>query len=265
MVERAQDAGAQSEGQPPAASHRTESPITLSPSRGACPAASTLTSDSQMPRAARSSTSIIAALAIACGGSGSPNPSTKPVPDVHPLAALAATGAIITPTYALKAAPELDWTARLGPTRDVLRGMDDDIAAALEARGLKRGWVMPADLAASYRRNPTYASDPYALAEEPLRSSSFAAGTRLAEPLASQLRTMIALHENASVVLVPVELRFEPANAPLARASLRLALIDPRFSEARWVGEVRSDTTSAEPHVLTAALARRVADLIVSR
>src|SRR6476646_10024048 len=47
------------------------------------------------------------------------NPSTKPVPDVHPLAALAATGAIITPTYALKAAPELDWTARLGPTRDV--------------------------------------------------------------------------------------------------------------------------------------------------
>jgi hypothetical protein len=62
-----------------------------------------------------------------------------------------------------------------------------------------------------------------------------------------------------------VELRFEPANAPTARASLRLALIDPRFSEARWVGEVRSDTTSADPRVLTAALARSLADLIVSR
>src|SRR5438552_9746231 len=109
--------------------------------------------------------------------------------------------------------------------------MDDNIAAALAERGLTRGWVLPADLATSYRRNPTYASDPYALAEEPLRSSSFAAGKRLAEPLASQLRTMIALHENATVVLVPVELRFEPADAATARASLRLALIDPRFSE----------------------------------
>jgi hypothetical protein len=218
-----------------------------------------------MPRAARSSIWIIVALAIACGGSSSSRPSTNPVPDVHPLAALAATGAIVTPTYALKVAPELDWTARLGPTRDVLRGIDEDIAAVLEARGLKRGWVMPPDLAASFRRNPTYASDPYALAEEPLRSASFVAGKRLAEPLASQLRTMIALHENATVVLVPIELRFEPANAPTARASLRLALIDPRFSEARWVGEVSSDTTSADPRVLTAALARGLADLIVSR
>lgn len=218
-----------------------------------------------MSRAARSSFSIIAAVAIACGGSGSSHPVTNPVPDVHPLAALASTGAIVTPTYALKVAPELDWAARLGPTRDVLRGMDEEIAAVLEARGLKRGWVMPPDLAASYRRNPTYASDPYALAEEPLRSSSFTTGKRLAEPLASQLRTMIALHENASLVLVPIELRFELANAPMARASLRVALIDPRFSEARWIGEVRSDTTSADPRVLTAALARGLADLIVGR
>ena len=246
------------------ASHRSQSPITLSQA-AAQPAASTPTSDNQMPRAARTSIWIIAALTVACGGSAASRPSTNPVPDVRPLAALAATGAIVTPTYALKVAPELDWTARLGPTRDVLRGMDEDIAAVLAARGFRRGWVMPAELAESFRRNPTYASDPYALAEEPLRSTSFAPGKRLAEPLASQLRTMIALHENATVVLVPIELRFEPATAPMARAALRLALIDPRFSEARWVGEVKSDTTSADPHVLTAALARGLADLIVSR
>jgi hypothetical protein len=126
---------------------------------------------------------------------------------------------------------------------------------------------MPADLALSYKRNPTYATDPYALAEESLRASSFTVGTRLSEPLASQLRTMIALHENARVVLLPIELRFERADATssAARATLRLALVDPRFSEARWVGTVNSDTTSAEPRVLTRALARGVADLIVSR
>jgi hypothetical protein len=46
---------------------------------------------------------------------------------------------------------------------------------------------------------------------------------------------------------------------------LRLVLVDPRFSEARWVGAVKSDSTSANPTVLTRAVARAVADLIVSR
>jgi hypothetical protein len=137
----------------------------------------------------------------------------------------------------------------------------------LAARGLKSGWVMPGDLATSYRRNPTYATDPYALAEEPLRAPSFAVGTRLTEPLASQLRTMIALHENARVVVAPIEVRLERADSTsgAARATLRLAVIDPRFSEARWVGTVRSDTTSTDPRVLAAALARHMADLITSR
>src|SRR5438105_462416 len=219
-----------------------------------------------MPRAARCLILVVTAVAMACGGSGTSHPSTNPTPDVHPLAPLAATGAIVTPTFALRLAPELDWSARLGATRDIRRAMDDDIASVLLERGLRRGWVMPADLALSFKRNPTYASDPYALAEEPLRSSSFIPGKRLAEPLASQLRTMMALHENATVVLAPIELRFDRAGeTPNARATLRLAVIDPRFSEARWVGEVKSDTTSADPRVLTAARARRLADLIVRR
>jgi len=219
-----------------------------------------------MPHAARLLSLVIAASAMACGGSSSSPPSTKPAPDVRPLGSLVASGAIVTPTYAVRTAPELDWSTRLGPTREILRTMDDDIASALAARGLKSGWILPPDLALSFKRNPTYASDPYALAEEPLRASSFTGGSRLAEPLASQLRTMIALHENARVVLLPVELRFERADSSAAaRATLRLALVDPRFSEARWVGEVRSDTASADPHVLTSAVARRLADLIVGR
>ena len=169
----------------------------------------------------------------------------------------------------LHIAPELSWGAEQAGGRELLRALDDDIAAALADRGLQTNWVMPADLALSYKRNPTYATDPYALAEESLRSSSFTIGSRLQEPLASQLRTMIALHENARAVLLPVELRFERADATsaasAARATLRLALVDPRFSEARWVGTVTSDTTSADARVLTRALARGVAALIVSR
>jgi hypothetical protein len=145
--------------------------------------------------------------------------------------------------------------------------MDADIAAALDERGLRRGWVLPPDLAQSYTRNPTYAADPYALAEEQLRSTAFVTGARLTEPLASQLRTMIALHENARLVLAPVELRLERAapGSTAARATLRLALLDPRFSEAKWVGEVRGDTSSTFTPELTASVARKLVELIAGR
>jgi hypothetical protein len=205
-------------------------------------------------------------LLVACGGGAASTPTNSASPQEHPLAALQSGGAVVTPTYALRIAPELDWATRIGSTREFLRSVDDSIGTALIARGLTKGWIMPSDLATSYRRNPTYATDPYALAEEPLKASSFAAGTRLPEPLASQLRTMIALHENARFVLVPIELRLEPDSSPArARARLRLALIDPRFSEAKWVGDVRSDTASDNPRVLASALARHVADLVASK
>lgn len=203
------------------------------------------------------------------GGTAASTPATAPAPEQHPLATLAATGAIVAPASALRVAPELSWSAQQGGARELLRALDDDIASALAERGLKSNWVLPADLALSYKRNPTYATDPYALAEESLRSPTFTIGTRLQEPLASQLRTMIALHDNARAVLLPVELRFErpdaTSSAGVARATLRIAVVDPRFSEARWVGTVTSDTTSADPRVLTRAIARAVADLIVSR
>jgi hypothetical protein len=221
-----------------------------------------------MRLAAHSLTIVLSIFPVACGGgAGAATPSTAPAPEGHPLASLAASGAIVAPTFAARVATDLSWATQVGSTQNLMRALDEDMGAAIAERGLRTGWVMPADLALSYKHNPTYASDPYALAEGPLRSESFIAGTRIPEPLASQLRTMIALHENARAVLLPIEMRFERADATssAARATLRLALVDPRFSEARWVGTLTSDTTSTDPRVLTRALARGVADLIVSR
>jgi hypothetical protein len=205
---------------------------------------------------------------VACGGGSSPStrPVTAPLPDQRPLAALASTGAIVTPTFALRISGDAAWASQFTSKGNVLRTLDDDMAAALAERGLRKAWVLARDLALSFKRNPTYAPDPYSLAEEPLRNSAFIAGTRLTEPLASQLRTMIALHENARSVLLPVELRLDPVPpGNEARATLRLVLVDPRFSEVRWVGMVKSDTASTDPVLLSRAVARAVADLIVSR
>lgn len=181
--------------------------------------------------------------------------------------ALASTGAIVAPTFTYAAPPELGWAGRVGDGRALLRGLDSSIVEDLRARGLDHGWVFAADLAASYRRNPGYATDPYALAEQPLLRQDFVTGSRLPEPLASQLRTMIALHEGARLVLLPLNLSFSPAaGAPNdAHARLKVAVVDPRFSEAVWVGEIQSDSASSDPRALAAAVAERLVDLIVGR
>lgn len=217
-----------------------------------------------MRAAARLLVIALTAVAAACGGSRAANSPLPVLPEEHPLSALASTGAIVTPTYTLRVDPAV--RSRIGAGTEILRALDDDIASALVERGFKNGWVMPTELATSYKRNPTYAANPYALDEAQLNATSFVAGSRLTEPLASQLRTMIALHENARYVLAPIELRFDQAASSTdVRASLRLALIDPRFSEGRWVGTVKSDTVNSDPRALTRALAVHVADLIVSR
>ena len=92
-----------------------------------------------------------------------------------------------------------------------------------------------------------------ALAEEPLRSPALNIEQRLPEPLASQLRTMVALHEDARLILAPVEVRFEPVGTG-GRALLRIVLVDPRLSRPTWIGEVVSDSASAFGPVISRVL-----------
>lgn len=142
------------------------------------------------------------------------------------------------------------------------RTLDSALATSLEARGLSQNWLMPSALVASYERNRTYAADPYRLALQPLRHPEFVSQSRFGEPLSTQVRTMIALHEDARLVLVPVELRFEPAGAA-ARGVLKLALLDPRFAHAVWVGTAEGEP-AATPAQAVASVATRVADLFLA-
>jgi hypothetical protein len=208
---------------------------------------------------------MITGVAVGCGGSAAAPPTTTVRPSAHPLEGLAAAGTIVAPAFAVSVNTQL--SGSIGDSRLLLRELDSAIASALLERGLQHGWILPRDLAVSYRHNPTYATDPYGLAEEPLRTAGFTTGSRLTEPLASQLRTMIALHDGARLVMLPIQLTLEPAvgAANSARASLKVAVVDPRFSEAIWVGVVRGDSTSTDPHALTRAVAEHLADLIVSR
>src|SRR5262249_44739741 len=146
---------------------------------------------------------VLAGAVIACA---KPAPQgAAPQPVEHGLSGLAAQHIAVLPTYMARVDPMLNWA--IGRPLELQRRLDADILAALEDRGLRRSWVFPEDLVKSYRSNPTYGTDPYALAEEPLRAPSLAVDTRLPEPLASQIRTLVAFQQDLRMVLAPVEVR----------------------------------------------------------
>ena len=206
---------------------------------------------------------VIGALAVvttACRGSS--QPAAAPQVAEHALAGLAAQHIIVLPTYAARVMPDLAWNAAVARPGQLQRTLDADILAALEERGLQKTWILPPQLVQSYRRNSTYAADPYTLAEEPLRSPSLAVNARLPEPLASQIRTLVALHDEARLVLAPVELRLESAGEGTGRGVLRFVLLDARASNVVWIGQVSSDAAAVFGPAITASVAARLASAV---
>jgi len=182
----------------------------------------------------------------------------------RPLAWLAGQRAVLTPVYRIREGDPLGWGAQIPRSREYLRALDSAIAGELAQRGLEKQWVYPPDLARSMRGSPTYAVDPYALAVEPLRNPGIAAGGKIGDPLATQLRTMIALHDSR-MVLLPVELRFDRDKSGQGIAVLRAVLVDARIGDIRWVGEASSDPAPTFSRALISNVAGHFADLITIR
>jgi hypothetical protein len=209
--------------------------------------------------------SCLALLLAAChGGKGSDEAPSPVEPWMRPLAQLAAQRVIVTPSFSLVTTDALGWNAQIPKWREYLRLLDDEIAAVLAERGLKSQWIYPADLVRAMKGSPTYAVDPYTLGVGILRNSMVVSGTRLGDPLATQLRTMVALHEDARAVIVPVELRFEKETNGQGSAVLRVAMLDGRLGDVRWIGSVRSDPADKLSRAVLSSLAAHFADLITA-
>lgn len=202
---------------------------------------------------------LLAGLA-SCGRGG--RTGGLPAEPERPLAAYAAQRLVLTPVGFVRGADSLGWVQQLGGSRAAGRKLDTSLVAALDARGLAQRWVLPTELVHAFERNRSYATDPYQLALEPVRSPKFVTAERYGEPLSSQLRTLIALQQDARFVLVPIELRFERDGAA-ARGVLKVALMDPRFAHANWVGDVKGVPATTAPQAM-ASVAASVADLFVA-
>lgn len=201
---------------------------------------------------------------VACAGAQQ-SARVEAAPVARPLAPFVSRRVLVLPTHALRRPDTLGWSAQISDPRAYLGEVDAEIAFALADRGMKSRWVFPEALAAAAKRNPSFATDPYDIAAHWLRPPLRKQPEQFPEPFGSQLRTLVALQENAQYVLLPVELRFEPAGEGAGRAVLNVALLDARRSQIVWMGDVASDPAPSFSPALAASAAEHLADLIAAR
>ena len=175
------------------------------------------------------------------------------------LAGFAAQRIVVTPANRVLAADADPLMRDFGSASALARYFDSEFDRQLRAQSLGGNWIMPADLVRSFERNRVYSTDPYRLAIEPVRAPRFAAGSKYGEPLSSQLRSMIAMHDEARLVLLPAAVQLQNG-----RVSLRVALLDPRYAEARWVGDVMSDSVASPTRASITQVAGRLAALFAA-
>jgi hypothetical protein len=75
---------------------------------------------------------------------------------------------------------------------------------------------------------------------------------------------LIALQESARAVLIPVELWFDRTPDGQGVAVLRLALVDGRTAEIRWIGDVRGTPQASFSRELVTSLVAHTADLFAA-
>ena len=202
---------------------------------------------------------VAAAALVACSRAAQ---TGSPPVNTPPLALYLAQRLIVTPTSRVRV-DEMGWVQRLGGARVAGRQLDSLIATGFSDRAIGREWFMPPELVRAYERNRAYAADPYNLATDPLRPAAFIALSHYGDPLATQLRTMIALHTDARFVLVPVELRFQREQLGSTIAVLRVVIADARAAQGMWVADIRSEPT-LEPGKALASVASKLADQFIA-
>jgi len=169
---------------------------------------------------------------------------------------------VVFPVQYLSSTDTLGWQQKIPNRAAFLAALDDQIEAALSARGLGRSWTFGAEVERASKLNSILMTDARSLSAEWLRGRLLPE-TTVRDPLASQIRGLVGLKGQRYAIL-PVELRLENRGAGMGVAILRLVMIDSRMAMIRWAGEVVSDPMSMLSPALTANVATHFADLVVA-
>jgi hypothetical protein len=202
----------------------------------------------------------LVSLGAACA-SKPPETDASPVP-MRTLERMAGQEIVVFPVQYLASRDTLGWQQQIPNRAAFLAALDDQIEAALSARGLDKAWTFGREMARASKLNSILMTDARSLSAEWLRGRVLPE-TTVRDPLAGQVRGLVGL-KGSRYALLPVELRFENRPGGTGVAILRLVMIDSRMALIRWVGEVESDPAKTLSPALTASVATYFADLIVA-
>ncbi|MEO8194866.1 MAG: hypothetical protein ABI681_13530 [Gemmatimonadales bacterium] len=202
-------------------------------------------------RVSSATLSALAALVLLHGcASSSAKPKEEPSTAANPLTGMIGRQLLVLPAQYVA-------VANAGGSWDIVPGavgllpiLDEEVEDAFRKRGVKRNWTFAAEITASANRNAGLAGDPRELGAQGIRRVK-AGDTPLPEPLASQIRGLVAL-TNARYALLPLEVRVDTRNSE-RKASVRMLLIDSRTARVAWAEDVEA-TTQRDPQAAADAL-----------
>lgn len=182
-----------------------------------------------------------------------------PAQQPAPLAPYAGTKVAVVPVQFF----HVDSSGWGAPAGLALRAAFDSLLSeALNEHGLGGTWATPAEVQRAAKRNVMYAGDPRNLGAFPVRYGA-KKDTPLSDPLASNLRRIVALHD-ARYALVPVELHVNSEKPGGGHLGVRLLLVDARLSVPVWQVDLIGESAATYSPALLRKLATRVADLVVA-
>lgn len=152
--------------------------------------------------------------------------------------------------------------------------LDEEITDALRKRGVKNNWTFAREIVESANRNGGLAGgDPRNLPAADIRRIK-PGDSPLPEPLAGQIRGIVAL-TSARYVFLPLEVHVDVRDNE-RKGSVRLLLIDSRTSRVTWADDVMAPTLR-DPQIVSEAmspygfrmlardLATKFADMVVAQ
>ena len=199
-------------------------------------------------------------LSVSCA-SKPPETDASPVP-LRPLERMAGQEILVLPVQYLSGTDTLGWQQQIPNRAAFLATLDDQIEAAMAARGLGRAWTFGREVERASKMNSILITDARSLSAEWLRGRVLPDAS-VRDPLASQVRGLVGL-KGSRYALLPVELRLENRGRGTGVAILRVVMIDSRMALIRWVGEVASDPMRTLSPALTASVAAHFADLVLA-
>jgi hypothetical protein len=169
---------------------------------------------------------------------------------------------LVFPVQYLSSTDTLGWQRQIPNRAAFLAALDDQIEAAMSARGLGKAWTFGREVERASKLNSIMMTDARSLSAEWLRGRVLPE-TTVRDPLQGQVRGLVGL-KGSRYALLPVELRIENRGNGTGVAILRIVMIDSRMAQIRWVGEVVSDPERTLSPALTASVATHFADLVLA-